>query len=133
MPVIDFDTERTYEEERFSAQEVFRTEHSKVVCGYFEPGQFIPVHVLASDVGISVRSGTSIVCEDEKKHRVSSGDVVVIEGGTARGIRANEDERLEALLVTAPPPSDVEHESVRKGIQRGEFDPTVTTTSGNRD
>ena len=133
MPATDFDAERTYEEERFSAQEVFRTDHSKVVCGYFEPGQFIPVHAPASDVVISARSGTGIVREDGKTHRVSSGDIVVIEGGTARGIRANEDERLEALLVTAPPPSDVEHEPVREGIQRGEFDPTGTTTSGDRD
>jgi hypothetical protein len=45
MPAIDFDAERTYEEERFSAQEVFRTDHSKVVCGYFEPGQFTPPQV----------------------------------------------------------------------------------------
>ena len=85
MPAIDFDAERTYEEERFSAQEVFRTDHSKVVCGYFEPGQFIPVHAPASDVVISVRSGTGIVREDEKAHRVSSGDIVVIEGEPPEG------------------------------------------------
>lgn len=133
MPAIDFDAERTYEDERFSAQEVFRTDRSKVVCGYFEPGQFIPVHAPASDVVISVRAGTGIVREDKKTHRVSSGDIVVIEAGTARGIRADEAERLEVLLVTAPPPSDAEHEPVREGIQRGEFDPTGVTTSRDGD
>jgi quercetin dioxygenase-like cupin family protein len=133
MPTIDFDAERAYDDDRFSAHKVFRTDRSKVVCGYFEPGQFIPVHAPASDVVIRIRAGTGIVREDEKTHRISSGDIVVIEAGTPRGIRADEDERLEVLLVTAPPPSDAEHEPVREGIQRGEFDPTGATTSGDGD
>ena len=87
----------------------------------------------ASDIVISVRTGTGIVREDKKTHRVSSGDIVVIEAGTARGIRADEDERLEVLAVTAPPPSDAGHEPVREGIRRGEFDPTGVTTSGDGD
>jgi len=41
--------------------------------------------------------------------------------------------RLEVLLVTAPPPSDAEPEPVRAGIQRGEFDPTGVTNSGDGD
>jgi quercetin dioxygenase-like cupin family protein len=133
MPAIDFDAERTYDDERFSAREVFRTDRSKVVCGYFEPGQFIPVHAPASDVVISVREGTGIVREGEDTHRVGVGDIVVVKAGKARGIRADEDERLEALLVTAPPPSDAEHEPVRERIQRDEFDPTDRTTIGDED
>jgi len=133
MPAIDFDTERAYDDERFSAQEVFRTDRSKVVCGYFEPGQFIPVHAPGSDVVISVREGTGIVRDGEDTHRVEPGDIVVIEAETARGIRADEDQRLEALLVTAPPPSDAEHEPVRKGVQFGEFDPTDNATTGDGD
>jgi hypothetical protein len=58
MPAIDFDTERTYDSERFAAQEVFRTDRSNVVCGFFDPGQFIPVHAPGNDVVISVRDGT---------------------------------------------------------------------------
>jgi quercetin dioxygenase-like cupin family protein len=131
VPAINFDAERTDDDERFSAQEVFRTDRSKVVCGYFEPGQFIPLHTPASDVVVSVRAGTGIVRDGEHTHRVSPGDVVVVEAGTARGIRADEEERLEALLVTAPPPNDAEHEPVREGIQRGEFDPTTETTDGD--
>jgi quercetin dioxygenase-like cupin family protein len=133
MPAIDFDAERTYDDERFSAREVFRTDRSKVVCGYFEPGQFIPVHAPASDVVISVREGTGIVREGEDTHRVGVGDIAVVEAGKDRGIRADEDERLEALLVTAPPPSDAEHEPVREGIQRDEFDPTDHMTTGDED
>lgn len=131
MPAIDFDGERAYDDEQFSAQEVFHTERSKVVCGYFEPGQFIPVHAPASDVVVSIRTGTGIVRDGEDTHRVSPGDIVVVEAGIARGIRADDDERLEALLVTAPPPSDADHEPVREGIQRGEFDPTGATTGEN--
>lgn len=133
MRAIDFDAQRAYDDERFSAQEVFRTDLSRVVRGYFEPGQFIPVHAPGGDAVISIRAGTGIIREDEKTHRVSSGNIVVIEAGTARGIRTDEDGRIEALLVTALPPSDVEHEPVREGIRRGEFDPTGATTSGDRD
>jgi hypothetical protein len=65
MPAIDFDTERTYDSERFAAQEVFRTDRSNVVCGFFDPGQFIPVHAPGNDVIISVRDGTGVVREGD--------------------------------------------------------------------
>jgi len=48
---------------------------------------------------------------------------VTVPAGSERGIRAGEDERLEAVLVTAPPPTDAEHEPVRRGLESGEFDP----------
>ncbi|MFB6195953.1 MAG: cupin domain-containing protein [Haloplanus sp.] len=123
MPAIDFDAERTYDDDQFSAQGVFRSDRMKVVCGYFEPGQFIPVHAPDSDVVVSVRSGTGLVREGDADHRVEPGDVVVVSAGTDRGIRADDDARLEALLVTAPPPTDAEHDPVRRGLRRGEFDP----------
>jgi len=50
-------------------------------------------------------------------------DGVVVEAGTDRGIMADEDDRLEALLVTPPPPTDAEHEPVHAGLRRGEFEP----------
>ncbi|WP_267643280.1 cupin domain-containing protein [Haloarchaeobius amylolyticus] len=133
MPAIDFETVRTYDEERFSAQEVFRTDRSKVVCGFFEPGQFVPVHAPASDVVISVRRGTGVVREAETEHQVGPGDAVVVEAGTARGIRAADDERLEALLVTAPPPTEAEHDPVRRGIRAGEFEPAGRPSQPSED
>jgi len=123
MPVTDFDAERTYDDETFAAEKVFRTDDLQVVCGYFEPGQFIPVHAPSSALVVAVRSGTGLVREGETDHRVESGDVVTVEADVERGIRADDDTRLEALLVTAPPPTDAEHEPVRRGLQRGEFDP----------
>jgi hypothetical protein len=47
--------------------------------------------------------------------------VVVVEANTARGIKAETE--LEALLVTAPPPTDKEHDPVRKGLKNDEFEP----------
>ncbi|WP_338738098.1 cupin domain-containing protein [Haloplanus salilacus] len=123
MPVIDFDAQREYDDERFAAHGVFRSDRTKVVCGFFEPGQFIPVHAPDSDVVVSVRSGTGRVREGETDHAVEPGDVVVVAAGTARGVEADDDARLEALLVTAPPPTDAEHDPVRKGLREGEFEP----------
>ncbi|ELZ18855.1 cupin domain-containing protein [Natrinema thermotolerans] len=123
MPATDFDAERAYDEDQFSAQPVFKNDRIKVVCGYFEPGQFIPVHAPGSDVTICVRSGTGVVREGETEHAVEPDDIVVVEADVDRGIRASEDERLEALLVTSPPPTDAEHDPVREGLRRGVFDP----------
>ncbi|ADQ69012.1 hypothetical protein C499_06490 [Halogeometricum borinquense DSM 11551] len=123
MSEIDFDGNRSYRDERFAAVEAFRTDRAKVVCGYFDPGQFIPVHAPDSDVVISVRSGAGVVREGDIEHDVASGDVVAVEAGTSRGIRAADDTRLEALLVTAPPPTDAEHGPVKRGLKRNEFEP----------
>ncbi|WP_434531893.1 cupin domain-containing protein [Haloarcula sp. NS06] len=123
MTATDFGAVREYDDDRFSAVEVFRSERMKVVCGYFEPGQFIPVHAPASDVAVHVQSGTGVVRDGDTKRAVEPGDVVVVEADTDRGVKADEDGRLEALLVTAPPPTDAEHDPVRRGVKKGEFDP----------
>jgi quercetin dioxygenase-like cupin family protein len=123
VPATDLDAERVRDDDRFATSGVFRSDRMKVVCGYFEPGQFIPVHAPDSDVAIVVQSGSGVVREGETDHPVAPGDLVVVEAGTARGVKASDGERLEAILVTAPPPTDAEHEPVREGIRRGAFDP----------
>lgn len=123
MTATSFDAERAYDDNRFSAVEVFRSERMKVVCGYFEPGQFIPVHAPGSDVAIHVWSGTGLIRDGDAEHQVEPGDVVVVEADSDRGVKADDDTRLEAFLVTAPPPTDAEHEPVRHGLQRNDFDP----------
>lgn len=123
MTATSIDAERSYDDARFSAVEVVRTDRQKTVCGYFEPGQFIPVHAPDSDVVITVLSGSGIVRESDTDHRVESGSVVAVEAGTDRGIKADEDGRLEAMLVTAPPPTNAEHEPVRRGLKHDAFEP----------
>jgi quercetin dioxygenase-like cupin family protein len=123
MTATNFDAERTFNGERFSAVEVARTERTKVVCGYFEPGQFIPVHAPSSDVVVHVRAGTGVVRDGDQEHAVETGDVVVVESDVDRGVKADPDSKLEALLVTAPPPTDEEHDPVREGLEKKEFDP----------
>ncbi|NEU55544.1 cupin domain-containing protein [Halorussus sp. MSC15.2] len=123
MVATDFDAEREYDDEQFSAQSVFRSDRMKVVLGYFEPGQFIPVHAPDSDVAITVREGRGVVRDGDDEHAVGPGDVVVVPAGEDRGVKADADRRLEATLVTAPPPTDAEHDPVREGLKRGEFDP----------
>jgi len=116
MPATDFDAERAYDEDSFTAREAFRSDQSKAVCGCFEPGQFIPVHAPDSDVVVHVREG-------DTDHEVAPGDVVAVPAGVDRGVKADDGGKLEALLVTAPPPTDAEHDPVREGLRRGVFDP----------
>ncbi|HET7325162.1 MAG TPA: cupin domain-containing protein [Halococcus sp.] len=126
MPATNFDDERTYDDDQFTTRAVFVNERVKVVLGYFAPGQFIPVHAPDSDVTIAVQSGTGVVREGTDEYAVEQGDVIVVEAGVDRGVKAD-DTQLEALLVTAPPPSDAEHEPVREGIRRGEFEPLASS------
>ncbi|WP_251343270.1 cupin domain-containing protein [Haloplanus halophilus] len=123
MPRVDFDAERDYDDEEFAANVAFRSDRAKVICAFFEPGQFIPVHAPGSDLVVTIRSGTGVVRDGDTDRRVDAGDVVVVPADTERGIRADEGSRLEALVVAAPPPTDAEHEPVRRGLRRGEFDP----------
>jgi quercetin dioxygenase-like cupin family protein len=123
MVATDFDAERVYDDERFSTSELFYNDRLKVICGYFEPGQFIPVHAPASDLVLTVQSGTGTVRDGDTDRAIESGNVVVVEAETPRGIKADDDSRLELLLVTAPPPTDAEHAPVREGLRRGEFEP----------
>lgn len=121
-----FDAERAYDDDRFSAQTVFENGQTKVVLGYFEPGQFIPVHAPASDLVVTVRTGTGVVRAGDDEHAIEPGSVVVVPANEERGIRADRDACLEATLVTNPPPTADEHELVRKGLTRNTFDPTET-------
>jgi quercetin dioxygenase-like cupin family protein len=123
MPRIDFDAQRSYDDGQFNAVGVFKTDRKKVVCGYFNPGQFIPVHAPSSDLTVVVRSGSGIIREGNNEHEVAEGDIVLVEADTDRGIKADDEDGLEALLVTSPPPTDAEHDPVREGLQAGEFDP----------
>ncbi|MFC7157473.1 cupin domain-containing protein [Halomarina halobia] len=132
MVDASFASERRYDDDRFTARTVFESERMKVVLGYFEPGQFIPVHAPDSDVAVVVQAGTGRGRDGADEHAVEPGDVVVVEAGTERGVRADETTRLEAALVTAPPPTEEEHAPVHEGIRRDEFDPLASREGPDR-
>ncbi|MFB6302074.1 MAG: cupin domain-containing protein [Haloferacaceae archaeon] len=121
MTATDFATERGYDDGAFRTHVLARTERQQVVLGYFEPDQFIPVHAPDSDLAVAVHRGEGVVVEGEAEHPVDPGSVVAVEAGVERGIRA--ETRLEATLVTSPPPTDAEHEPVREGLKRRVFRP----------
>ncbi len=123
MVATSLDAERTYDDAQFTAETIHQSDRQKVVLGYFEPGQFIPVHAPDSDVAITVISGRGRVRDGEEEHTVEPGDVVAVPAGEDRGVQATAEGRLEATLVTAPPPTEAEHDPVRRGLKRGEFDP----------
>lgn len=123
MTETTFDSERAYRDDRFTAIEVFRDDQMKVVCGFFEPGQFIPVQAPCSNVAIHVRSGTGLVRDGDEEQTVESGDVVVVESDSDRGIKADADSRLEALLVVSPPLTDAEYEPLHNELYRDVFAP----------
>ncbi len=116
------DEQRAYDEATFNAEAIACPERSKTLCGYFNAGQSIPVHAPDSDITIVVQSGRGIVRKGETTHEVSMGSIVTVSAGTDRGIKADE-ERLEAVLVVSPPPTDAEHEPVKRGLAAGTFDP----------
>jgi quercetin dioxygenase-like cupin family protein len=123
MVATSFDAEREYGDDRFTAKTAFQSDREKGVLGFFEPRQFIPVHAPDSDVAVTVVEGRGVVRDGDDEHEVGPGDVVVVPAGTDRGVRAGDDSRLEVTLVTAPPPTDGEHDPVREGLKRGVFDP----------
>jgi quercetin dioxygenase-like cupin family protein len=120
MTATDFGAERAYDD-AFRTHVLDRTERRKVVLGYFEPDQFIPVHAPDSDLALTVHRGEGVVVEGETDHRVEPGSVVAVTAGVERGIRA--ETRLEATMVVSPPPTHEEHEPVRRGLKRGVFRP----------
>jgi len=121
MVATDFDAEREFEE-GFSAQQIHASDRAKVVLGFFRAEQFIPVHAPSSDLVVTVVEGSGVVRDGDEDRAVEPGDVVVVPADEDRGIKAGET-GLEATLVTAPPPTDAEHEPVRRGLQQGQFEP----------
>lgn len=119
----NFDAERLVDHEQFATATVFENERLKVACGYFQPGQFIPVHAPGSDVVIAIQAGRGRVRDGSTDRDVTAGDIVVVPAGTDRGVKADDQSRLEALLVTSPPPTEEEHAPVRRGLRTDQFEP----------
>lgn len=122
MPATTVDDERTDDDESFTARVVSSTERAKTVCGYFEPGLVHPRPRARERRDRRRQVGPRDRPRRRPDPRGRPSSVVAVPAGEDRGVEAG-DERLEAVLVTAPPPTDAEHESVRHGLREDEFEP----------
>jgi len=122
VPKTSFDDEREYDEEKFNPRRLHADDVQKTALGYFEPGQFIPVHAPDSTLTVIAHEGGGVVRDGDDEHEVEAGNVVVVPAGNKRGVRAG-DEGLEAALVVSPPPTEADHEKVHEGLRKGVFEP----------
>jgi len=66
-----------------------RNEHMKIPLICMEPGQQIPPHPGGRGV-FYIISGKGIMTADGNEHEISAGNMIFIEDGESRGIRATE-------------------------------------------
>lgn len=89
MEVIDV-------KERIEFAEEFRPKILKMAEGYKVPliclraGQEIPPHPSGTGIFFIV-SGTGVMTVDDEERDVKEGDMIFVDGGATRGVRATED------------------------------------------
>ncbi len=116
----NIEKERTYDEHSFSPVPVFSAEGYRVIMAYFRAGQFIPVHTPANDVVIFVYKGEGEVVASSSRFSVRQGDMVVVRGGSKRGIKAATD--MQILHIVVPPPGASDHDRISEMIEKGLFE-----------
>lgn len=96
-----------FQQDRFQPVVLAETERIRVLLMCLEPGQAIPVHRPGIDLALVVLEGDGVMTAGDREDPISSGTVVVVPAGTARGLRATG--RLVALAVASPPPTAADH------------------------
>jgi quercetin dioxygenase-like cupin family protein len=96
-----------FRQDRFQPVVLAETERIRVLLLCLEPGQAIPVHRPGIDLTLVVLEGDGMMTTGDREDPISSGTVVVVPAGTARGLRATG--RLVALAVASPPPTAADH------------------------
>ncbi len=114
-----FDQERSYSDDRFNPISVFRGDNYKVILTYIKKGQFIPVHSPSTDLIFMVYKGEGVAVLGSKQRGIKPGDLVMVRGGSGRGIKANTD--LEGLHVVSPIPDENDHQEVVKKLAENRF------------
>ncbi len=114
-----FESERTYNEDSFSPVPIYSDPGYRVILTYIKAGQFIPVHSPGSDLVFLIHKGKGTAIAGEKEYQVGPGDILIVNRGVKRGIKAETD--MEALHLVSPPPADKDHEEVSSKIAQGKF------------
>jgi len=107
-----------FDPNRFNAQVLAQTPHSKTMLVCLEPGQAIPVHHPKSDLTLLILEGqATLIAGDKEFANAGPGAVINAEAGEARGIKA--DQRTLALVVVSPPPTPQDHREVAEHLTKG--------------
>ena len=111
---------KSFNENRFNPKAVYESDEIKVILAYFKQGQFIPVHTPGIDVVLCILEGEAEVVAGDEKIVAKEKDLIIVPGGTKRGVRALTE--LTVLHIVQPPPSEEDHIEVHAKIMQGKFE-----------
>jgi len=118
--ITNIGRERAYDDRSFTPVPVYASKDYKVLLVYLKAGQFIPVHTPDIDLILIVHSGEGEVVAGDARKEVGPGDIVIVPGGTKRGIMARTD--IEAFHLVSPVPAARDHDGVMENIREGRFE-----------
>lgn len=111
---------KSFNDNRFNPKVVYESDDIKVILAYFKQGQFIPVHTPEVDVVLCILEGEAEVVAGDEKIVAKEKDLIIVPGGTKRGVRALTE--LTVLHIVQPPPSEEDHIEVHAEIIQGKFE-----------
>lgn len=118
--LTNIDKERIYDDRSFTPIPIYTSSSYKVLLIYLKAGQFIPVHNPKTDLVLIIYSGEGEVVAGDNRRGVGAGDIVIVPGGTRRGIIAKTD--VEAFHFVSPIPTVQDHDGVMEKIREGRFE-----------
>ncbi len=74
----------------------------KVVVGGLQAGQMIPPHPEGQAV-YYILQGKGVMIVNDKEYPIEVGDIIIVDRGDVRGVKAESDLAFLAVRVTAPP------------------------------
>jgi quercetin dioxygenase-like cupin family protein len=96
--------------EHFNPIGLAQSERVKVVLVCLEPGQSIPAHVPAVDMGLVVIEGEGSLISGDREEPIRAGSIGFVPAGMRRGVKAMT--RMIVLHTVSPPPSAQDHAQV---------------------
>lgn len=106
--------------ERFNPVLLAAGAHMKAVLTCLEAGQYIPVHKPGVDMLLIVLEGNGQIAAGSAREIVQPGSVIFVPAGEDRGLKA--ENRLVALHVVSPPPTDKDHVEVMAKLKQGTWE-----------
>jgi mannose-6-phosphate isomerase-like protein (cupin superfamily) len=111
---------KSFNDNRFAPNVVFKSPGIKVVLAYFKPGQFIPVYTPGVNVVFYILEGEAEVVAGDERITAGKDDLIVVPEGLKRGVKALT--KLTLLHVVQPPPSQEDHIEVHAKLAENRFE-----------